>query len=340
MLRLCHSSAIFTGWQDSINLALSDEFQSAYNLGQRSLVTVTPAPSGRPVPATSTRGSFWRDFREVVTDLWNFRELLAQLTRRDIKIRYKQAVMGFAWALFMPVLVVAAGLIIRWAIATVGGAPLNRTGAGELLVKGLCWSFFVGAIGFATPSLSGNTSLVTKVYFPREVLPLGTLGAQLFDSGIGAIAVVIATPFLGAVLSPSLGWVPLLLVLLIGFTAGTCLFLSCANLFFRDVKYIVQVLLTFGIFFTPVLYDPAVLGPTGAKLVMLNPIAPILEGLRLAIFHGHSLLEPYIVLNRHGIEVVTWAPWYLAYSGLWALGGLAVAAVLFHRAEFAFAEYV
>jgi hypothetical protein len=62
--------------------------------------------------------------------------------------------------------------------------------------------------------------------------------------------------------------------------------------------------------------------------------------LRLAIVHGHSLLEPYIVMNRHGVEVVTWAPWYLAYSGLWALGGLAVAAVLFHRAEFAFAEYV
>ncbi len=243
-------------------------------------MTVLQAPSGRPASSAESRGSFWRDFREVATDLWKFRELLGQLTRRDIKIRYKQAVMGFAWALLMPVLVVAAGLIIRWAIATVGGVPINKAGAGELLVKGLCWSFFVGAIGFATPSLSGNTSLVTKVYFPREVLPLGTLGAQLFDSGIGAIAVVIATPFLGALLTPALGWVPLLLVLLVAFTAGTCLFLSCANLFFRDVKYIVQVLLTFGIFFTPVLYDPSLMGPTGAKLVMLNPIAPLLEALR------------------------------------------------------------
>jgi ABC-type polysaccharide/polyol phosphate export permease len=263
-----------------------------------------------------------------------------QLTRRDIKIRYKQAVMGFAWALFMPVLVVAAGLIVRWAIATVGGVPINRASAGELLVKGLCWSFFVGAIGFATPSLSGNTALVTKVYFPREVLPLGTLGAQLFDSSIGAVAVLIATPFLGALFTPALGWVPLLLVLLIAFTAGTCLFLSCANLFFRDVKYIVQVLLTFGIFFTPVLYDPSLIGPNGARLMMLNPIAPILEGLRLAIFHGHSLLEPFIVVSKRGIEVMTWTPWYLAYSAAWAFGGLAVAAVLFHRAEYAFAEYV
>lgn len=303
-------------------------------------MTVTPIASSKPIPTSEPRGSFFRDLREVATDLWKFRELLGQLTRRDIKVRYKQAVMGFAWALFMPVLVVAAGLIIRWAIATVGGVPINRAGAGELLVKGLSWSFFVGAIGFATPSLSGNMTLVTKVYFPREVLPLGTLGAQLFDSTIGALAIIIALPFLGAVLSPALGWVPMLLVLLIACTAGTCLFLSCANLFFRDVKYIVQVLLTFGIFFTPVIYDPSLLGPTGAKLVMLNPISPLLEGLRLSIFHGHSLLEPYIVAGRHGIEVMTWTPWYLAYSAVWALGGLAVAAVLFHRAEFMFAEYV
>jgi ABC-type polysaccharide/polyol phosphate export permease len=290
-------------------------------------------------PPGATR-SFFGDLRQVITDIWDFRELLQQLTRRDIKIRYKQAVMGFAWALFMPVLVVAAGLIIRWAIATVGGVPLNRASAGELLAKGLAWSFFVGAIGFATPSLSGNTSLVTKVYFPREVLPLGTLGAQLFDSSIGAIAVLVAAPFLGAVLSPALGWIPLLLVLLVAFTAGTCLFLSCANLFFRDVKYIVQVLLTFGIFFTPVLYDPSLLGQTGSHLVMLNPIAPILEALRLTIFHGHSLLETFTVTTRGGAEIVTWQPWYLAYSAAWAFGGLSVAAVLFHRAEFAFAEWV
>jgi len=272
--------------------------------------------------------------------VWKYRELLGQLMKRDVKIRYKQAVMGFAWALFMPMLVLCAGLVVRWAIATVGGAPVDRRATGELLVKGLCWSFFVGAIGFATPSLSGNTSLVTKVYFPREVLPLGTLGAQLFDSGIGLLAVLLAVPFLGADLSPALVWIPVLGLFLIAFTAGACLFVSCANLFFRDVKYIVQVLLTFGIFFTPVLFDPAVMGPTGAKLVMLNPIAPLLEGMRLALFHGHSLLEPLTVTGRMGVEILTWQPWYLAYSGLWAFGGLAISAVIFHRAEFAFAEFV
>jgi ABC-type polysaccharide/polyol phosphate export permease len=302
-------------------------------------VTVAPAELVPPPATTTERKSLLRDLREVFTDLWTYRELLAQITRRDIKIRYKQAAMGFAWALFMPILVVMAGLIIRWAIATVGGISLNRVAAGALMVKGLAWSFFVGTIGFATPSLSGNMSLVTKIYFPREVLPLAAVGAVGFDSLIAGIAVLLAVPFFGAMFSPALLWIPLLLVFLVALTAAAALFLSCANLFFRDVKYIVQVLLTFGIFFTPVLYEPAVLGAQG-HFVMLNPIAPVLEGLRLAVFHGHNLLEPLLVTGRQGVEVIAWSPWYLFYSGVWAVGGVSLAAVLFHRAEFAFAEFV
>jgi lipopolysaccharide transport system permease protein len=300
---------------------------------------VTPAAS-KPATAVGERTSFLRDLVQVVTDLWQYRELLGQITRRDIKIRYKQAVMGFAWALFMPILVVMAGLIIRWAIASVSGGSLNRAAAGALMVKGLAWSFFVGTIGFATPSLSGNMTLVTKIYFPREVLPMAALGAVGFDTLIAGTTVLLVVPFFGAVLSPALLWVPLLLLLLVSITAAAALFLSCANLFFRDIKYIVQVLLTFGIFFTPVLYDAAVLGPRGAELVMLNPLAPVLEGLRLTVFHGHSLLQPLLGTTHHGIEFIAWSPWYLGYSALWGIGGLSLAAVLFHRAEFAFAEFV
>jgi ABC-type polysaccharide/polyol phosphate export permease len=302
-------------------------------------VTVAPPAPVRPSAARPERKSFIGDLADVVADLWNFRELLGQITKRDIKIRYKQAVMGFAWALFMPILVVLAGLIIRWAIATVGGVPLNRAAAGALMIKGLAWSFFVGTIGFATPSLSGNMTLVTKIYFPREVLPIAALGAVGFDSLIAGTAVLLAVPFFGAQLTVHLLWAPVLLLLLVAITAAAALFLSCANLFFRDVKYIVQVLLTFGIFFTPVLWEPAMLGSQGAY-VMVNPLAPILEGLRLSIFGGHSLLEPLLVTGRQGVEVIAWSPWYLAYAVAWGLGGLSMAALLFHRAEFAFAEFV
>ena len=285
-------------------------------------------------------GSGLRELGEVFTDVWQSRELLQQLTLRDIRIRYKQAVMGFGWAIFMPLLVVGAGLLIRFSMAQVSGGELQNAAVGGMAVKALAWSFFVGAIGFATPSLIGSQGLVTKVYFPREILPLSTIVAQTFDSAIGAIALALMLPFLGAVWSVQLLWVPLLAVLLILFTSAAGLLLSCGNLFFRDVKYIVQVLLTFGIFLTPVFTEPEMFGPLGARILMLNPLSPLLEGLRLVVAEGHNLLDPLVVTSAKGQEILAWTPWDLVYSGAWAVVGLAVSAFIFRRAAMAFAEYV
>jgi ABC-type polysaccharide/polyol phosphate export permease len=304
-----------------------------------------PKSSASDVPLPSAAdgappGRLSGDLREIVGDIWRSRDLLYQLALRDIRIRYKQAIMGFGWAIFMPLLIVSAGFLVRLAMATVSGGTLDRTGIAGIVVRSLPWAFFVGSIGFAVNSLTGNMNLVSKVSFPREVLPLAAICAQTFDSLIGSAAVAIALPFLGVRLTTGLLWAPVLAALVFCFTVATGLFLSCANLFFRDVKYIVQVLLTFGIFFTPVLYEPAMLGPTGARLVMLNPLAPLLEGIRLSVTLGHNLLEPLTELSKHGQLVVAWEPWYLAYSAAWALGGLVASAALFHRLEFVFAEYV
>jgi len=146
--------------------------------------------------------------------------------------------------------------------------------------------------------------------------------------------------FLGVRPSPALIWVPVLALILCLLTAGASLLLSCANLFFRDVKYIVQVLLTFGIFFTPVLFDASQVGPTASKLIMLNPLSPFLEGLRLSVVEGHNLLTPLTQLGSHGQVVLAWSPWYLAYGAAWSVGGLLASALLFHRLEFVFAEYI
>lgn len=277
---------------------------------------------------------------EIGTDLWRFRDLLYQMTRRDIRIRYKQAIMGFGWAIFMPLMVIMAGVLIRIAMAQVSGSPLDRSHIAGLAVKSLPWSFFVGAIGFGVNSLTGNMNLVSKIYFPREVMPLSATLAQLFDTSISALFLLVILPFLGVTITAGLLWVPVILLLLVTFTGATALLLSCANLFFRDVKYIVQVLLTFGIFFTPVIFEPMMLGQLGAKLIMINPLAPLLEGMRISVVLGHNLLEPLSELNHHGVMVLVWTPWYLAYSAVWAIGGLALAATLFHRLENVFAEYI
>lgn len=279
------------------------------------------------------------DVKSTSVEVWEHRELLEQLTRRDITLRYKQAVMGFAWAVFMPCLIVLSGCIIRYAMAQLSGQHLLPSAIANIAVKGLGWAFFVGALGFATSSLINNANLLTKIYFPREVLPLSAIGAQIFDSSIGLVTLTLILPFLGVRLHASLVWVPLLLVLLVFFTTGVSLFLSCANLFFRDVKYIVQVVLMFGIFFTPVFFEPTMLGARGAFIATLNPLTGILEGLRLSIVDGHNLLEPLSIVVR-GAQVPVWEPWELLYSAVCAIGGTLGATVMFRRLQPLFAEYV
>jgi lipopolysaccharide transport system permease protein len=273
----------------------------------------------------------------ILREIWGSKDLLYQLTRRDITIRYKQAVMGFAWAILMPLLIVLSGMMIRLAMSKFAGRPLVVTTLASIAVKAIPWAFFVGAIGFATPSLSGNLNLVTKIYFPREVLTLSTVLAQTKDAGVGLLVLAIMLPFLGVTYGWTLLWVPVLLLLTFVFTAAAGLFLACANLFFRDVKYLVQVFLTFGIFFTPVFYEPSLLPRQAARVVMLNPLAPLLEGMNLAVVRGHNLLTP-IVAAAEGATV--WSPWFLAYSAAWAIGGLLLSLLLFRRLSYLFAEYV
>jgi lipopolysaccharide transport system permease protein len=279
------------------------------------------------------------DIRDATIEVWQHRELLEQLTRRDIKLRYKQAAMGLAWAVFMPCLIVLSGLIVRYAMAQISGATLKQSDIANIAVKGVGWAFFVGALGFATASLVGNSNLVTKIYFPREVLPLSSVGAQSFDTSIGLLTLIVVLPFLGVRLHPSLAWVPLLLLLLLLFTTGVSLFLSCANLFFRDVKYIVQVVLMFGIFFTPIFFEPSMLGPRGAQLAMLNPLTGILEGLRLTVVEGRSLLHPISVVVK-GVERPVWEPLELVYSAVCAVAAVLGSAMMFRRLQHLFAEYV
>ena len=273
------------------------------------------------------------DLREIVAEMRQSGDLVKQLALRDIRIRYKQAAFGFAWALLIPAAVVIAGMAVRMAVSFSAGRRIDTMQLSGMAVKAVPWAFFVGCLSTGTASLVANMSLVTKIYFPREVLPLSAVLAQSFDSLIGGMLITLMLPFLDATMSWALLWVPVLLILLWCLALGAALFLSHANLFFRDVKYLVQVFLTFGIFITPVILDAPMFGPRGAQVMMLNPVAPLLEGLRLSIVSHHNLLHP---MNASGF--LFWRPWYLVYSAVWSIGGLFLSAILFHRAERRFAE--
>jgi len=251
-----------------------------------------------------------------------YKELLFMLTWRDIKIRYKQSLMGFAWAILMPILVVGSGLIVMVAFAAMSGKPINKLDVLSVAVKSVPWAFFVAAVRFATNSLVMNKELVTKIYFPREILPMSAVFANLFDFFVASsvLALILIVSRVGA--SIYLLWVPALLILLVLLTMSCGILLACANLFFRDVKYLVEVLLTYGVFFTPVFYSASMLGKWGF-LLLLNPVGPVLEGLRNTI-----------ILHR-----TPDLPW-LAYSATWGLLGFLITWKIFQRAEASFAESI
>jgi lipopolysaccharide transport system permease protein len=281
----------------------------------------------------------YQSLRASVADVAGARDLVYELVKRDVRSRYKQAAMGFLWAILMPTMVVVSGVVVRLAMSQIGGAEIDRAVLGGLVLKSIPWGFVVGGLGFVTNSLVSNSNLVTKVYFPREVLPLSALLAQGFDSALALSVLFLALPFLEMQWTPALIWVPVLLILLFLLVLGAGMALACGNIFYRDVRYLVQIILTFGIFFTPVFYEPAMLGSFGSALIMLNPVAPILEGLRLAVMEGEGLLRPITAVVGEHPQVI-WRPWYLVYGAAWSLLAPALAIPLFRRGVAAFAEYV
>lgn len=230
--------------------------------------------------------------------------------------------MGFMWAIFMPMMIVAAGILVKKAFSMVSGKPMDLLQLSSVSVKAIPWAFFVGSIKFATGSLTGNMNLVTKIYFPREVFPISATLATLFDCIVASSLLIIILLFTGIGISIYLLWVPILMMLLILITLSFGMFLSCANLFFRDVKYIVEVLLTFGIFFTPVFYEAEMFG-RWESILLLNPVGAILEA-----------INAVVVLHQ--------APnlYWVVYSAIWAVVGFLLSWTIFHKAEFAFAENI
>jgi ABC-type polysaccharide/polyol phosphate export permease len=209
------------------------------------------------------------------------------ITWKEIKIRYKQSVMGALWAVLMPLVIVSAGSLVRYAFATLSGTPLQMGDLIALAVKSTPYAFFVASIRFGTSSLVSNANLITKIYMPRLVFPVAAVMSQLFDFAVATALLVPLVLIAGVGVSLQLLWLPVLFIGLVLVALGFAIVLSAASLFFRDVKYLVEVILTFAVFFTPVFYDSKMLGHW-APLVLLNPLAPLLEAVSAVVVGHHS----------------------------------------------------
>jgi lipopolysaccharide transport system permease protein len=260
--------------------------------------------------------------KQDLLELYRYRELFYTITCRDIKVRYKQSVMGFLWAILMPMLILLAGITVRYGFAVVSGKPLQLVDVASVAVKSVPWAFLVSSIRFASNSLVGNRELVTKIYFPKEIFPLAAVLACFFDFLVASGALVILLLVLKTSWSVALLWLPMLLATMALLALGIGMIVSAAGLFFRDVKYIVEAALTFAIFFTPVLYDTRMFGENG-KWLLLNPAAPILEGISDCV-------------TRHQSPELSWFAYSLGFALVTFLGGY----VFFKHLEPAFAESI
>src|SRR5581483_7244427 len=244
------------------------------------------------------------------------------LTWRDIRVRYKQSIMGFFWAILMPSLVVGAGILVRLAAAQYSGNTLTSGAIASVMVRAAAWSFFIAGIRFGTNSLVGNSNIVTKIAFPKEVFPISAVASNLLDFAIALLAVLIVMVFMGWTPTLNALWTLPIILLLCARTIGLSLFRSAANLFFRDVKYLVEAFLTYAIFFTPVLYEASSLGKW-KTLILLNPVAPLLENLAITLAAGQP-------------PQMSW----LIYSTLCTLALLCISYAIFKRLESSFAESI
>ncbi len=260
--------------------------------------------------------------KEHLQEFYRYRGLLYMVVYRDIKVRYKQSIMGFLWAILMPVLVVMSGIMVRYGYALASHMPLRTEDLASVAVKSVPWSFLVASIRFSCNSLSNNGGLVTKIYFPKEIFPVAAVMACLFDFVVGFVPLVIFLVFAHVGWSVFLVWTPFLLLTMLLFSIGIGMIVSAAGLFFRDVKYIVEVLLTFGIFFTPVFYDVNMFGSRG-KWLLLRSVAPLLDGLSAC-------------MTRHQSPNLFW----FSYSLIFSLAVLVGGHTLFKRLEPAFAESI
>lgn len=219
---------------------------------------------------------------KYIKELIRYKGLLYIFVWRDIRIKYKQSLMGYMWAVFMPMVLICAGILVRLGMSVLSGKEFTMTQVVTVSVKALPWALFISSLRFGVYSLIGNASLVTKIYFPKEVFPISAVLSQLFDFTIASCTLAVILAISGVTATVYLIWIPGLLGVLIFFSLGLTIFLSAANLFFRDVKYLVEVILSLGIFFTPVFYDVEVAGKY-SWVLMLNPVAPILEGMNACI---------------------------------------------------------
>lgn len=228
-------------------------------------------------------------------ELWAYRELLYFLVWRDIKVRYKQTVLGIAWAVIQPFFTMLIFSLFFGRLAKVpsDGIPYALFSFAALVP----WTFFANGLIMASNSLVDSANLIKKVYFPRLAIPLATVLSGIVDFALAFVMLLGMMLYYGIVPTIQVLWLPLLLLLALVTSLGVSLWLSAMNVQFRDVRYAIPFLTQLWLFATPIAYPSSLLSEPWRTLYGINPMVGVVEGFRWALLGTNTSPGPIIIVS-------------------------------------------
>lgn len=253
--------------------------------------------------------------------LYHCRELLWVWTWRDIKVRYKQSLLGVAWAILQPLslMVIFSVIFTRFISLPTDGIPYPIFSYSALLP----WTFFASSISFAVPSLIKNMNLITKTYFPREIFPISAVAASFVDFLVASVVFIGMMIFYRVPLSPHILLIVIILPIQILLTLGIVLFASAVSVFYRDVRFVVPLGIQLWMYATPIVYPVSSVPEQLRPYYMLNPMAVVIHSYRQVILASE------------------WPAWsYLGIAAAVALTVFVAGYLYFKRAESTFADLI
>lgn len=264
-----------------------------------------------------------RKLKENLRLLLQYRELLVTWTAREIRARYRQSALGFGWALITPIVQMVVISIIFGGFLRVPSSSSDIPYPVFAYVALLPWRFFEGAINAAVPSIRNNMQLVTKIYFPREILPLSAILSRLVDFLIGALVFIGLVIYFQMPIYTTWLFVPVLVLIQIALSMGFGMMGAAVSVFLRDISFAVPLVLQLWMYATPVIYDVSVVPERFMSLYLLNPMAGIIISYRQVMLEG---------------QLPEWQ--LLAYPTAVAFVLMIVAYVYFKRLEMAMSDII
>ena len=260
------------------------------------------------------------DLRLMIREVIQYRELFFYLTLKEIKVKYKQSIIGVGWALFMPLI---SMVIFTFIFTRVAKVETDVPYPIFVYCGLLPWQLFAQGLGTATKALVANTNLVTKVYLPREVFPFAAVASKIVDFVIGFTFLFFLMWYYEFPVLWTIAFLPIILLVQLMFTLGLSMFTSMGNLYFRDVDYLMQIGIPLWMYVTAVAYPMEVSDERLQAVLNLNPMTPIINAYRDVLLRGRiPSLSEFGLVALLSISLFLMG-WYF-----------------FHRREFRFAEFI